>query len=360
MRADLSIAAVLLTLAAPASAYAASTEDPIVPQDRGLYPVLTVFTGPCEPEPPMAPPPSSGEDGYSEERKVRSVYSVFTANGNDYDRLQPTPGPQNVSGPCQAYNEPQRVGGVAATRAEYPGNYSMTVYPRTTTYQNGGSDHGPVWSPVNVFDDVRSSVAFTVFDPCSFQVSGTSGTVQKYNKRKRTPVTVRRGDTISRGDTLYVASGGKATLSNVGLGSNLGFGPGEYQFEENEACTSLAAGRRPARMPDDPAPVKLKEGTIEQRGREAASTVKAGRDLSIDGIFSRLGGSAPKAAGSDGVRFRVQRSKRRKRTKACAIAGDLQVTTKSRRVRRSKRRLVVPQGRCAVTRDRAAPKLVRR
>ena len=356
------LTAAIVALALPSTGMAASTQVPIEPEEKERYPVLTLFTGPCTPEEPLREPDWAPDSAHQEERTLESVYSLFTANGDDYALIAPTEGRNNRSGPCQADRNPQLVGDVAAFKVEGTGNMHMTVNRRRQKYQSGSSGFDPVWvAPDAPVDDVPRSVAFTVFDPCSFTVAGVSRTVRKFTAGKRTPVTVRRGDTISRGDFLEVDPGGKAALSNPVLGNGIGFGPGTYRFTSNEECEAALKGRTPSRMPDDLPPVQLEEGVIDQRGREAASTVKAAGGLLNDGIFSRLRERAPRAAGAAGeVRFRVQRSKRRKQTRSCAIKGQLRVTTTSRRVPAAKRRLIVPQGRCAVTRDRAQPKLARR
>jgi hypothetical protein len=355
------LAAVGLLHAAPASA-----QTPIVPENGGLYPLLTPMTGPCKEAPRTG---ESREHTFSKFIWASDRDPLVEPDGTVWPYAVVAPRAEWRHGgdsfePCEASESGSF--GEARGRMFRPsdsGDFIFYAYKQRSRWLFDDQDCF-CWVHFEDFPLQRIFTReFKVYDPCNYLIGAASGRVLITRNGKvlaARPGSDGPGAYVMRGDLLTVQNEGKrrGEVSLQGDVNSFKLGPGEYRLSDNAECEKVfERGQVYAKLPKQPADVEIKEGVIEQRIDEIGSTIKAGKELKVDGIFSNLvPDRAPQAGAAAEVPPRFKLTRKKKTTKVCAKKGRVRLRTTSKKVAKKKRKLVIEAGQCAKAKDGKAPK----
>ena len=338
-RAAATAVAVLGTMvfAAPAGAQGTSS-DPVLPEDNGVYPLGTFFTG------PECPQLATSYEPFPTPLTVEQTVD-YEVTGPD---CRPVALPIFGRGMEPEFHNPD------FPRQEWEMNVSNFGFEPVGPYQPGK----------------RVYATFYVFDPCQYKVKKPGRNAKVKIKRagqdKFRPL--RGSTTIRDGDSIFVESG-SATLVR-GDGSEIKVG-GLFTVDRKLDCKPGPPGE-PPRPPTRPPSGTLKEGDLGVKLRGISDFVtKTGETINraltgadrqhvprTSADRTHIGGGVPSPHGVDVPvtnSFRVIRSGREHTTKTCAFKGRLSVT--SRNPRRS---VTVRPGRCAIVTRGRPPRVVPR
>jgi hypothetical protein len=355
------VAALGLVHAAPASA-----QTPIVPEDGGLYPLLTPMTGPCK---EAARTGESREHTFSKFVWASDPDPTVDPDGTVWAYAAVAPYGNWWSGndatePCEAVQS--GTWGEAKGRMFRLSDSGKFIFYGYKQRHRWVYDDQDCFCWFNMEDGPLQRVftrEFKVYDPCNHEITRASGRVLITRGGK--VITARPGDDdgkgfVTRGDLLTVQDDGKrhGEVTLKGDLNSFELGVGSYRFSDDAECQAVfIKGQRYGKLPKRPANLDVKQGAVEQRINEAGSIIKAGKELKVDGIFSNLvPDRAPQAGAAAEVPPRFKLTRKKKTTKVCAQKGRVRMRTTSKKVARKKRKLILEAGQCAKAKDGKAPK----
>jgi hypothetical protein len=348
-------AAALLALGAPQ----AGAQTPIVPQEGGLYPLLTPLTGPCK---PAAGTGESRQHSFSKFIWASDPDPLIEPDGSVWPYGVVSPGGEwrdawDSAEPCTAAGTRNANPHGLAIRPTDAGDYLLFAYNERSRWLYDDQDCF-CWV---YFESQPLQRVFTrqfkVYDPCNYVVEAVTGRalITRHGKTQR----VGRHSPVMRGDLLTVQPEGKqqGRVQLEGDVNRLGFGHGEYRFSDSKACEDFFRnGHAAAELPERPADVEVKKkGVIEQAIEDIGSIIRAGKELKVDGIFSNLVPNRGVQASAASVAPRFKLTRKKGATKVCAKKGRVRLRTTSKKVAK-KRKLVIEAGQCAKAKDGKAPK----